>query len=348
MKVNNRVEHIRSDSVPQESPQNRPRANHVRRRLTLGRRAYYLLERLSGRERYRAFDPGAGPKGGLRAIHVLPRTDQTYQYVKALERASQNNTNFPSILSYHVLGDRVYLVLPWIRGRTLRRYIDDSRKKHTRGLGVFETVKLMRGFAHGLTQLSHRKNMVHGDIKPENLIICREPNRLVAIDFGSAWVVECTAKRTETEGFTGPYAAPELQRGEAFVDFRSDIFSASIVYYEMLTLALPYDGIGGLVAMSRYSGHLSTLVPPSQLCRMSHLLSPSVWKMIDQVVLKGMSLDANMRYQNRRDWLGAMEDIRFELDKAARFEDQALLTLNWNGLWGKLCSRLKKGFATGG
>ena len=93
--------------------------------------------------------------------------------------------------------------------------------------------------------MHHKKNFVHGDIRPENLVLCREPNRLVLIDFGSAWPVEKTTARSLGDGVSEFYSAPEQLRDNRFADFRSDQFSASVVFYELLTLDLPYEGLGG-------------------------------------------------------------------------------------------------------
>ena len=69
-------------------------------RQTVGRRTYLILEKTgaSGRERYLAVDPHAGPGGEIRALLVFPRTASAWQHVRVLKRLSAGNPNLPTIL----------------------------------------------------------------------------------------------------------------------------------------------------------------------------------------------------------------------------------------------------------
>src|SRR5207247_711917 len=90
-----------------------------------------------------------------------------------------------------------------------------------------EGFRILRGLAHCVSQLHNHTNCVHGDVKPENIILARHPERAVLIDFGSAWTAERTARRVAGDGHTEPYAAPEQHRGDVAVDFRADQFAVS-------------------------------------------------------------------------------------------------------------------------
>jgi serine/threonine protein kinase len=175
--------------------------------------------------------------------------------------------------------------------------------------------------------MHHKKNFVHGDVRPDNLVLCREPNRLVLIDFGSAWRVEKTCQRQEGDGVSAFYAAPEQLQQREFVDFRSDQFSASVVLYEMLTLELPYGGLGGKAGLDDF--HVSSMsqswVPPSQLSADRNRIPRWLWSRIDRIVRRGLALEPDQRYANAKDWLEDIDAVHFELlgksTRTSRFFD---------------------------
>lgn len=275
-------------------------------RLTVGRRQYLLLEKTGGgdRTRYMAFDPHAGPEGDLRAILVLPRSPAAGQHIRVLKRVSANNVNLPTILEYRVQGGNLIVVLTWVRGTDLQTYLDDVRASRQPRPGATEAFRLVRGLAHGLAQLHRRHAIVHGDIKPANLILARNPSRLVMIDFGSAWGIERTKGRDAGDGLSRAYAAPELQSGTQTADFRSDQFSASVILYELLTLERPYDSLGGKAGRPEFAERMKDkLTLPSRLSPDLARLPGPFWTELDRVVGTGLSLDAETRYSTPGAWL---------------------------------------------
>src|SRR5262249_5008154 len=175
-------------------------------------------ERLSGqRRRFKAFDTVARD---LRAVAFLPRENATWQHLRVLQRLSQDNKNFPSLLEYHQQGNDIAVVLLWIPGDNLRQRMRQGRSQPRVWPSPHESFRILRGLAHGVSQLHNRANCVHGDIKPENIILAKQPERAVLVDFGSAWNAERTVQRAVGDGQTNPYAAPEQQRDAASVDFR--------------------------------------------------------------------------------------------------------------------------------
>ena len=224
------------------------RVDDVLDEITLGRKTYQILERLGGgdRLRYRAYDRLAGPQGDYRAIHVLPRSPEVEQQLGVLQRlADVRNANVPFVVEYHANRDKVYLVLAWVRGISLADHLERVKERRAKPASAMQASRLIRGLAHGLCQLHHRWNVNHGDIKPANLILAPESRFLSTIDFGSAWLAERAAKRTAGDGASGIYSAPELLFDGRKPDFRSDQFSISVVWYQLLTGQIPYDGVGG-------------------------------------------------------------------------------------------------------
>ena len=293
-------------------PKNKPR------HMKLGKRSFLFLESLSTHgERYKARDLDASPGGELRAVHALQRSKRMLQHVRALQRVSENNRTLPAILSYHLVRDKIYLVLPWIKGPTLAQYLERCQRSKQKGLSPFEAVRLFHGFAHGLTNLHHHANIVHGDLKPQNIILCRDPSHLTLIDFGTAWLVEQTTMRQDGDGSIPQYTAPELLSGSGIGDFRSDRYSASVILYQMLTFKLPFDGAGGNAGVdpdSKNSGYK----PPSKESRYRDQLPRYVWAKIDDVVRNGLKLDPNDRFPNRGAWLDALGAMKSEMERSTR------------------------------
>ncbi len=284
-------------------------------KLQLGRRRYFLLEQLGTppRERYLAFDPDAGQRGEPRAVLVLPKSVASRQQLRVLEQLSGSNGNVPRIFDCRTIGDRTMLVMDWILGPTLADYFEGVGAEEMVAPSPYEAVRLVRGLAHGLSQLHRRRQIIHGDIKPANLILAREPTRLVLIDFGSAWLAEATMQRDEGDGVSACYAAPELLRPGGFVDFRADIFSASVVLYQLLTLQLPYGGLGGKAGRPEFRERVGEPDRPSQVAAWGRTLPASACRHVDAVVLGGLALDAADRFESANAWLRALDAAYSEL-----------------------------------
>jgi serine/threonine protein kinase len=280
-------------------------------RLNIGRRNYLILKRLASapRRRLLAFDPHAGPGGDLRAILILPRTAASRQHLRVLKAASAN-VNLPKIVDYHRHGDEWRLALEWITGPDLKTYLDDLRRRErARRPSAFEAFRLFRGLAHGLSQL-HRRGMIHGDVHPGNLILTTNPTRVVPIDFGSAWQAHQTMGRAEGDGLHPAYAAPEIQNAAGFVDFRSDQFSATVILYELLTLTLPYDGLGGNAGRAELAGDAPTKYePPSELSPNNAKLPSRVRQGIDRVAATGLAFTPDDRYLTPSAWLDNIDQF---------------------------------------
>lgn len=181
-----------------------------------------------------------------------------------------------------------YLVQEWVTGYNLRHYL--RRKPGEQPPFTAErSYYLMRGLVNGLNRL-HERNIFHGDIQPENLIV-GDTNRLVMIDFGAAWSGAQTKLRRDEK--TRGYASPEQWARERLIDHRADQFAASVVLYEMLTNELPYGGHGSFGADS--TDH-PRLVPPSKKNR-------EVWRSLDEVIMKGLSLNKDDRYETSSAWV---------------------------------------------
>ena len=292
-------------------------SNSKPRRIKLGKRTFLLLESLGTHGgRYKARDLDSSPGGDLRVVYALPRSKRTHQHIQALRRVSEHNRTLPSILGYHPVKNKIYLVLPWIKGSTLADYLKRCQSSKKPGLSAYHAVQFFYRFAHGLTKM-HHANIIHGDLKPQNIIISRPANELTLIDFGSAWLVEKTSKRSEGDGSLAQYTAPELHNGTNSGNPLSDQYSAFVIFYKMLTYELPFDDEGGNAGVDPDSPG-SCYEPPSTKNRDRKPLPPRAWKKIDNMVKTGLRLDPNNRYGSRTAWIRALRDVKSSTDNSPR------------------------------
>ena len=293
----------------------------VLERMSIGRSVYLILDDLgsAGRHRYMAFDPHAGPDGDLRAILDLPRSRSTEQHLRVLKRISANNFNLPTIHNYRANHDRILVVTEWIRGPTLASFLNDVRSNKRPRPSPVEALRLVRGLAHGLSRLHRKRQIIHGDVKPANLILASDPSRLVLIDFGSAWQAERTFARDEGDGLNSAYAPPELQTGQQFVDFRTDQFSAAVILYELLTLQRPYDQLGGKAGRPEFAERMAgKLIPPSTLSPNRKQLPRSIWDGIDRITMTGLAFDPDDRYATPDAWLADLNAVQADIHQTTR------------------------------
>ena len=155
---------------------------------------------------------------------------------EAYEQSLLNHPNIVQSIDFFEEGGRFFFVMEFISGKDLSRLIYDKGK-----LSETEALPILKGVLEGLKH-AHGKHIVHRDIKPSNILIDEDGTPRIA-DFGIA-LLQDRERITETGIGLGTscYMSPEqIQRPKA-VDSRTDIYSAGILLYEMLTGNVPFDG----------------------------------------------------------------------------------------------------------
>jgi hypothetical protein len=204
--------------------------------------------------------------------------------------AKLEHNNILPIYEYEealVDGQRLaYLVMPYLRGGTLRERIDEY-KHQGRQFELSTIASYINQIADALSY-AHSLGVIHRDIKPGNLLF-HQDGRLLLSDFGIVRLIAMPSLTTSGSFLgTAEYASPE-QVSAAELDPRSDIYSLGIILFELLTLHVPFTGPNPFAVMSK---QLSEPVPSMRNIRPD--LSPS----IEFVVKKALAKDPKDRYQN--------------------------------------------------
>lgn len=283
--------------------------HQVQRRERIRGRLYLLLQRLAPapRERWLAFNTVGG-----QACSFLMLSDSTaaHQRLKVLRRIECNS--LPKILDWERSRAGLRIVMPWKRGITVREYLKRIQHGKVAPPEPFHAIRLILELARGLNALHRHAQIIHGDVKPANLILTHKPSHLSLIDFGSAWFSSSTGFSPEGDGASNAYAAPELH-ANGIVNDRADQFSAIVVLYQLLTGVVPYEGLGGKAGWPEFQESSASAIPPSQ-CPLSRKFLPRrLWREIDALVLKGVSLDPNDRFAHSCEWVDSLEAVFLNL-----------------------------------
>ena len=150
--------------------------------------------------------------------------------------AMLSHPNIVSVYDVSKGGDLEYIVMELIDGITLKQYMERRGQLNWREALHFIT-QIMKGLSH-----AHSRGIIHRDIKPHNIMILRDGSVKVA-DFGIACLAARNGQTLAGREALGSvhYISPEQAKGER-ADERSDIYSAGVVLYEMLTSRLPFEG----------------------------------------------------------------------------------------------------------
>ena len=190
----------------------------------------------------------------------------------------------------------LYYVMPYVEGDSLR-----GRLVKQGTLPASEAMRLLRDIVDALAH-AHRHNVVHRDIKPDNVMIA--DRHAVVMDFG---VAKAMSDAKGTSGLTSigislgtpAYMAPEQAAADPFIDHRADIYSAGVVAYEMLAGSPPFVGTPQAVLSAQIAN-----APVPLLQR-----KPDVPPAVAQIVMKCLEKDPANRYQTADDLLLAIESL---------------------------------------
>lgn len=175
-----------------------------------------------------------------------------------------------------------FIIMEFVEGRVLKDIISQGP------LAAAESARIIEQVLTAL-EYSHRAGVIHRDIKPGNIMVT-PTGQVKVMDFGIARAIaESSATLAETSTIVGTaqYFSPEQARGET-VDPRTDLYSAGVVLFEMLTGRAPFVDANPVAVAYQHVNELAS--PPSSI-------NSAVSPMLDAVVLRAMSKDRFARYQ---------------------------------------------------
>jgi serine/threonine-protein kinase len=202
-----------------------------------------------------------------------------------------------------------YIVMEYVRGRTLREMLNDRRR-----LDPSESLAILEQLLAALA-VAHRAGLVHRDVKPENILIAPPPNGsgdlvdsvVKVADFGLAHAVEIGRTAGGQLLATAEYVAPELV-ADGRADARADVYSAGIVLFEMLTGRVPFDGDRPAAVAWQHVDE--DVPPPSQLI-------PGLPSLLDDVVSRATKRDPAGRARDAAEMLAEIQAAREDVGALA-------------------------------
>ncbi len=233
---------------------------------------------------YDGWDPLIARRVAIKTVSLPANPDpETAEEIARFRREAQaagrlSHPNIVAVYDYGETNDIAYIVMEFVDGPSLKSPLD----KHER-FALSDIQRIMDDLLAGL-QFSHDRGVVHRDIKPANIMLTSEGQAKIA-DFGIARIERSSMTQAGTMLGTPAYMSPEQFMGQV-VDARTDVYSAGVVLYQLLTGERPFEG--GLTAIMHKV--LNTEPPaPSELA----VTTPSS---LDAVVKRAMAKRPDERY----------------------------------------------------
>jgi serine/threonine protein kinase len=231
--------------------------------------------------------------------------------------------NIVRIISFGVAKDgQPYLVMEYLDGISLFEHLkQNGRLRLQEFKDIF--IPVLAGLGH-----AHQDGLIHRDIKPGNIMICRNesgPRAVKLVDFGIAKALSGDTR--ETLGLTADgallgtptYMSPEQCQGKP-LDARSDLYSLACVMYESLTGEPPFKGDSPLDVMQKHSGEPAPTV--SELSR-----KIDIYKELAAVIVLGLAKDPDARPQSASEFAAKLNEVmdHVTLDKVPLLKKQSVI-----------------------
>jgi serine/threonine-protein kinase len=247
---------------------------------------------------YKGYDPHIERYVAIKTIRkdlVDPEVAQQYMARFKNEARAAGRLTHPNIVAVYEYGEDetvTYIAMEYVEGMGLREHLN---RRET--FDFAQLVRLMRQLLEAL-EFAHGRGVVHRDIKPSNLIVS-DDGKLKVADFGIARVDTTNLTQAGMIIGTPSYMSPEQCRGLES-DARSDLWSAGVVMYELMTGEKPFKGTLETIAYK-----ICHEEPPAP-STLSKLQLPAD---VDRLVLTALAKAPEARFQTARDFRKALDDV---------------------------------------
>ncbi len=252
---------------------------------------------------YRAHDPDIDRTVAIKLLKTQLREDREYRVRFLREAKGAGILSHPNIVTVFDVGDQnghPYIAMEYVEGPTLSMLLREKRL-----LSVSEVVQIGIQLARAL-DYAHRRGIVHRDVKPGNVMLVKNTTTIKVADFGICRIEDSEATQATQVGNvlgTPHYMSPEQVLGEK-TDARSDLFSAGVVLYQLLSNTLPFDG-ETLITVA----YKITKTEPTPLDKLRPDLPLSLRRVIDRALRK----QPDKRFQSGAEMAEALEAVALEL-----------------------------------
>jgi len=250
--------------------------------------------------------------------HIAGRDESIERFLReAKSIAKMQHSNIVVVHDYGYHGEAPYIAMEYVEGMALDKLI--ASRVH---LSLLTKVHYMIQVCQAL-HYAHQCNIVHRDVKPGNIMVLESGSRVKLLDFGIARAG--TASSLSRSGLamgTTCYMSPEQTKGHKDLDARSDMFSAGIVLYELLTGSPPWPGEGDYEIMTRI---INDPFPPLSTKLRNYPAG------LDRVLERALAKDPATRYQTAERMAADLAELETPLkeqvleDALVQFEQGELL-----------------------
>ena len=209
--------------------------------------------------------------------------------------AMLSHPNIVAVYDVSHSDDLDYIVMELIDGITLKQYMQKKGPALNWREALHFITQIMRALSH-----AHSRGIIHRDIKPHNIMVLRDGSVKVS-DFGIARITSAHQSTLTQEALGSVhYISPEQARG-SHIDTRSDIYSAGVVLYEMITGRLPFEGESPVAVAIQ---HINSIpLSPREL-------DPELPEALEAITMKAMCPDPDQRYLSADEMLADLEEFR--------------------------------------
>ena len=220
--------------------------------------------------------------------------DKQEQYQLGLERfldeakntvCFSSHPNIVNVFRFFEENHTAYIVMEFLNGEPLNKYLEQWNGI----LGIDDAIEITCAMCDALTEI-HKTKIVHRDVNPNNIFLCDKGVKL--IDFGAARISETEFERTRSIVITPGYAPPEQYQSKSRQGPWTDTYSLSATLYRMLTGNKPMESIDRKI---------------EDKLELPTVLNPAIPPWLEQIIMNGMALESELRYQTAEDLKKALE-----------------------------------------